>query len=48
MGVIIFVAFFLGDYLDKKFNTKDVYTITLSLSAIFFSLAYVFKKINKT
>jgi len=45
MAAIIAAGTFLGDYLDKSTKSSStLYTIIFSLSSIFLSLYYVFKK----
>ena len=47
MGVIIFIGTYFGDYLDKKYNTDSIYTISFSLGSVFLSIYYVIKEIIK-
>ncbi len=47
MGIIIFLFSSLGNWLDqKKQNETPVFTICLSLFAIFLSLYFVIKQLN--
>ena len=46
MALIIAVGVFFGEHLDKKSPSETpIYTISLSLLAIFLALYYVIKKI---
>lgn len=51
MGVIIFAGVFAGSNLDTYFATKHLFTIVLSLAALFlsfFSIYATLKKIEKS
>lgn len=47
MGIIIFLFSSFGNWLDqKKQNEIPIYTIVLSLLAVFVSLYFVIKQVN--
>lgn len=48
MGIIIFAFSWLGGWLDEEYNnTKNIYTIILTLLGVFIALYNVIRQVNQ-
>jgi len=48
MFIIIFGGFKLGMWLDQKYpNENQLYTLILTVTAVFLAMAYIIRKIKK-
>jgi len=46
MGIIIFCFTYLGIYLDEKYTSSSIFTIILSLFAVFIALYNVIRQVK--